>query len=183
MYVDYYRLNASSKFDCFPLFRLDKALDAFAGAVVFSSLDLAIAYHQVPSDVEKTAIITHVVMLQFAKMTFCLCNAPSTYQRLMNIVLRGLVNRICLAYLDDVIVFSKRASNHMTDLRAVFERIRSACHKLKPKKCSLFQSEVLYFGHVVNAAGISPNPAKRTKLSSWPVSRTVRDVQSFFFDS
>ena len=86
MCVDYRRLNSVTKFDSFPLPRLDEALDAFAGATVFSSLDLAMAYHQVPvkpSDIEKTAFVTHVGLFEMSKMPFGLCNAPSTYQRLM----------------------------------------------------------------------------------------------------
>ena len=86
-----------TKFDCFPLPRLDEALDAFAGTTVFSSLDLAMAYHQVPvkpADVEKTAFITHVGLYEMMKMPFGLCNAPSTYQRLMMRVLQGLIGRI-----------------------------------------------------------------------------------------
>ena len=182
MCVDYRRLNAATKFDCFPLPRLDEALDAFAGCVVFSSLDLAMAYHQVPvepADVEKTAFITHVGLFEMTKMPFGLCNAPSTYQRLMSVVLQGLIGRICLAYLDDVIVFSKLRSRHIDDLRQVFARIFAAGLKLKPSKCQLFRREVLYLGHRIDAEGISPDPAKLRVLESWPVPETVRDVQSF----
>ena len=97
MCVDYRRLNFVTKFDCFPLPRLDEALDAFAGATVFSSLDLAMAYDQVPvkpADVKKTAFITHVGLYEMMKMPFGLCNAPSTYQRLMMTVHQGLIGRI-----------------------------------------------------------------------------------------
>ena len=139
MCVDYRRLNFVTKFDCFPLPRLDKALDAFAGATVFSSLDLAMAYYQVPvkpADVEKTAFITHVGLYEMMKMPFGLCNASSTYQRLMMSVLQGLIGRICLAYLIDVIAFSKRRDEHVNDLRAVLDRIRDAGLKLKSVSCS-----------------------------------------------
>ena len=183
MCVDYRRVNAATKFDCFPLPRLDEAIEAVAGCSVFSSLDLAMAYHQAPvafSDVEKTAFITHAGLVEMTKMPFCLCNAPSTYQRLMSIVLRGLMTRICLAYLDDVIVYSRHHCQHLRDLRAVFERLRVAGFKLNPSKCQLFRDEVLYLGHVVNAAGVSPDPAKLRVLSGWPVPETVRDVKSFF---
>ena len=101
MCVDYRRLNSHTKFDSFPLPRLDEALDAFAGSMVFSSLDLAMAYHQVPvapADVEKTAFVTHLGLYEMIKMPFGLCNAPSTYQRLISIVLKGLIGRIWLAY-------------------------------------------------------------------------------------
>ena len=182
MCVDYRRLNSVTKFDSFPLPRLDEALDAFAGATVFSSLDLAMAYHQVPvksSDVEKTAFVTHVGLYEMSKMPFGLCNAPSTYQRLMAGVLRGLIGRICLAYLDDVIVFSKKRSNHIADLSAVLDRIRAAGLKLKPSKCSLFREQVLYLGHVISTAGVSPDPEKLRVLREWPAPSKVREMQSF----
>ena len=88
MCVDYRRLGSVMKFDCFPLPRLDEALDAFAGATIFSSLDLAMAYQQVPVkpyDIEKTAFITQVSLNEIMKMPFGLCNAPSTYQRLISV--------------------------------------------------------------------------------------------------
>ena len=144
MCVDYCRINKATKFDCFPLPRLDEALDAFAGSTVFSSLDLAIAYHQVPvtpSNVETTAFITHVGLFEMVQMPFGLCNAPSTYQRLMSIVLRELISRICLEYLDDVIVFSRRRTQHLDYLRAVFTRILGAGLKIKPLKCHLFETK------------------------------------------
>ena len=185
MCVDYRRVNAATMFDCslpVPLPRFDEALDTVAGCSVFSSLDFAMAYHQVPvapSDVEKTAFITHAGLFEMTKMPFGLCNAPFTYQRLMSIVLRGLMTRICLVYLDDVIVYSRHHSLHLRDLRAVFERFRIACLKLKPSKCQLFRDKVLYFGHVGNAAGDSPDPAELRVLSTWLVPETVRDVQPF----
>ena len=87
------------------------------------------AYYQVPdkpSDVEKTAFITHVGLYDMQKMPLGLYNAPLTFQRLMAGVLQGLIGRICLAYLDDVIVFSKKRMEHAGDLRAVFDPIRAA---------------------------------------------------------
>ena len=152
MSVDYRRLKSVTKFDCFPLPRLDEALHAFASATVFSSLNLAMAYHQVPvkqSDVEETDFITHVGLAEIQKMPFGLCNAPSTHLRLMAKVLQGLIGRTSLAYPDDVIVLSKKRSVHAADLPAIFERIRSASLKLKPSRCSLFTDQVLYLGHVI----------------------------------
>ena len=87
---------------------------------MFSSFDLAMACNQVPVKpfyIEKTAFITHYGLYEMVKMPFGLCNAPSTYQRLMSGVRQGLIGRICLAYLDDVIVFLKKRSNHVSDLR------------------------------------------------------------------
>ena len=140
------------------------------------------AYHQVfvkPIDVEKPAFITHLGLFEMMKMRFGLCNAPSTYQRLMTSVLRGLIGRICLAYLDDVIVFLQRHSNHVDYIHAVFDRIRNANLKLKFAKCKLFCDEVLYLKHVISEIGIFPDPAKHRVFADWPVPATLRDLQSF----
>ena len=94
-------------------------------------------------------------------------------------VLHGLIGLICLAYLDDVIVFSKRRDEHVNDLRAGLDRIRDDGHKLKPAKCKLFCEQVLYLGHVISTAGVSPDPAKLRVLADWPLPTNVRELQSF----
>ena len=94
----------------------------------------------------------------------------------MTSVLHGLIGLICLAYLDDVIVFSKQRSQHVDDLRTVLDRIRAAGVKLKPTKCQLFCDEVLYLGHVISATGISPDPAKLRVLADWPAPTIVREL-------
>ena len=94
-------------------------------------------------------------------------------------VLQGLIGRICLAYLDDVIVFSKRRTEHVNDLRAVLDRIREAGLKLQPAKCKLFCEQVLYLGHVISAAGVSPDPAKLRVFAEWPRPTIFHELQSF----
>ena len=113
------------------------------------------------------------------KMPFGLCNAPSPYQRFTTGVLQYLIGQIGLAYFDDVIVFSKRRTDHVANLRAVFYRIRVAELKLKPAKCNLLCEQVLYLGHVISAASVSPYPAKLRVLADWPVPTTMRKQQSF----
>ena len=97
---------------------------------------------------------------------------------MMKSVLQGLLCRICIAYLNDVIVLSKRHADHVADLKAVFERIRAAGLMLKPAKCNLFCEQVLNLCHVISAAGVSPDPAKLSLLADWPVFTTVRKLQS-----
>ena len=94
-------------------------------------------------------------------------------------MIQGLIGRICLAYLDDVIVFSKRRNEHVNDLRAVLDRIRDAGLKLKPAKCKLFGEQVLYLRHVISPAGVSPDLAKLRVLADWPLPTTVCELQSF----
>ena len=183
MCVDYRRLNSVTKFDCFPLPRRDKALNAIACATVFLSLDLAMAYHQVPvkpADVEKTALITHVNLFDITKMPFGLCNAPSTYKRQIMSVLQGLIGQICLTYLVDVIVFSKRRTEQVNYLRAILDRIRDAGIKLKPARCKLFCNQVLYLWHIISAAGVSPYRAKLPCLLTGLSTQLFANCSRFF---
>ena len=94
-------------------------------------------------------------------------------------VLQGLIGRICLEYLDDVIVFSKSRTEHAADLWAIFDRIGSADLKMMPLKCSMFADQVLYLNHVISAANVSPHLAKLRVLAEWPTVKTVRKMQSF----
>ena len=107
---------------------------------------------------EKTAFITSQGLYQFKILPFGLCNAPSTFKRLMERILQGLRWEILLVYLDDVIIFIKS--------------------KLIPKKCHLFKREVVCLGHVVSPVGISTNPAKIEVIQNWPTPQDVSDVCS-----
>ncbi len=108
--IDYRKLNQVTHKDCYPLPRVDDILDSLSGAQWFTTIDLRRGYWQVevnPEDREKTAFSTPHGLFQFRVMPFGLCNAPSTFQRLMEIVLAGLRWNTCLAYLDDIVVFGR----------------------------------------------------------------------------
>ena len=116
--VDYRRLNDVTEKDACPLPRVDDNLDALAGAKLFSTLDLASGYWQVemdPHDAEKTAFCTRYGLYQWRVMPFGLCNAPSTFERLMEKVLSGLQWKIALLYLDDIIVFPPQWNSSLSD--------------------------------------------------------------------
>ena len=97
----------------------------------------------------------------------------------MEIVLVGLTRSCCLVYLDDVMVIGKNFSEHLNNLRNVFERFRIANLKLKPEKCCLAGSEVLYLGYVVSREGILADPAKIDAVKNFPQPFDVRSLQSF----
>lgn len=152
--VDYRRLNSVTKKDVYPLPRIDDILDTLGGKKYFSSLDLAAGYWQVGLDAEsaaKSAFITHQGLHEFVRMPFGMCNAPATFQRLMEIVLAGLLWDSCFVYIDDLLVCSPTFQEHLEHLCQVFTRLRKAGLRLKAKKCSFLREEVLYLGHVVKA--------------------------------
>lgn len=145
-------------------------------------LYIASGYWQVEmaeKDKKKTAFSTGSGLYQFNVMPFGLCNAPATFERLMERVLVGLPWQILLIFLDDVIVHAKSFEEVVRRLRLVFERLRSANLKLSPKKCVLFQRKVTFLGHVVSGDGVSTYPSKTEAVSAWPVPRSVAEVRSF----
>eukprot|EP00731_Ephydatia_muelleri_P009146 Em0004g1484a len=161
--VDFRRLNDCTRKDAQPLPRIDDTLDALGGAQYFSTLDLASGYWQVEVDSrdrEKTAFVTPFGLFQFRVMPFGLCNAPATFQRLMERVLAGLHWMTCLVYLDDIIIFSRSVETHVKQLKEVLERLKIAGLKIRPKKCHLLQTSVQYLGHVISAEGIRTDPQK-----------------------
>ena len=180
--VDYRKLNNVTHKDSYPLPRIDDTLESLSGAKWFSTLDLKSVYWQVEldgQDKEKTAFTTGNGLWQFRVMPFGLCNAPATFERLMEQVLAGLPLHVCLVYLDDILVPGKTFEEELANLRKVFERLKEAKLKLSPKKCTLFQQEVTYLGHVVSEAGVAMDPEKVKVVQTWPIPKTIKEVRSF----
>ena len=180
--VDYRRLNAVTRKDAYPLPRIDDSLDALTGSVYFSTLDLVSGYWQVPLDEEaqnRSAFVTRGGLWRWKVLPFGLTSAPATFERLMERVLKGLQWQTLLLYLDDIIVFSKDFSSHLTRLEEVFQRFRAAGLKLKPTKCRLFQEEVSYLGHIVSKSGVATDPEKVEAVRSWPSPKCLQEVRSF----
>lgn len=180
--VDYRRLNHITKKDSFPIPRVDATLDALRGASWFSTLDLRSGYWQVELDSaskEKTAFSYGRGLWQFNVMPFGLCNAPATFERLMETVLAGLPWETCLIYLDDVIVHAADFDSHLRNLAAVLEKFRQGNLKLNPKKCCLFKSRVTFLGYVVSQEGISTDPEKISAITRWPTPKNGKEVKSF----
>ena len=180
--VDFRRLNAITRKDVYPLPRVEDILDTLGEAKYFTSLDLASGYWQVELDQDaraKSAFTTHHGLFEFVRMPFGLCNAPATFQRLMQAVLSGLEWRSCFAYLDDILIASRTFDDHLRHLREVFGRLREAGLRLKPKKCLILRNEVPYLGHVISTQGIRPDPSKTEKVKLFPTPRDVTTIRQF----
>nr|XP_057913595.1 uncharacterized protein LOC131107503 [Doryrhamphus excisus] len=182
MCVDYRQLNSKTHKDAFPLPRIEESLDALCGARWFSTLDLASGYNQVPvteADRAKTAFCTPFGLFEWNRMPFGLCNAPSTFQRLMQRIFGDQQCQSLLLYLDDIVVFSSTIEQHLERLKLVLGRLQQEGLKAKLSKCSFFQREVSYLGHVISGEGVSTDPGKIEVVANWPIPTTVSELRSF----
>ena len=126
----------------------------------------------------KTAFATSG-LYEFVVMPFGLCNAPSTFQRLMETVLRGLARDICCVYLDDILVMGTTFEEHLCNLRCVFDRLRDAGLRLKPSKCYLARKEVEYLGYAISDCGVAADPKKIKAVKEFPTPVNLKQLRSF----
>ncbi|GFS49794.1 retrovirus-related Pol polyprotein from transposon 412 [Trichonephila clavipes] len=180
--VDYRRLNDVTKKDSCPLPRIDDTLDTLTGNTWFSTLDLKSGYWQVelhPDDKEKTAFTTGQGLWQFKVMPFGLCNAPATFERLMETVLGGHSYEACLVYIDDIIIVGRSFEEHQKNIGRVLQKLKEANLKLSPSKFHLFRREITYLGHIISAEGVRTDPDKISAVKNWNCPTDVHQLQSF----
>ena len=180
--VDYRKLNSVTHKDAFPLPRIEDSLTSLTRAEWYTTLDLASGYWQVEleeGDKEKTAFTTPLGLFQFERMPFGLCNAPATFQRLMQRCLGNQLTESALVYLDDVVIFSPDFATHLHHLETAFQSLARYGLKLRPEKCQFLQKEVKFLGHVVSGHGVSPDPEKVAAVQEWNTPTTAKQVHSF----
>ena len=137
--------------------RVEDILAKLGKTKYFTTLDLRSGYHHITLDkqsIKKTAFCTPFGKYEYLKVPFGLAQAPSYFQKLMNKVLKGL--NFAFAYLDDIIIFSNTAEEHLKHIQTVIDRLKAAQLKLKKSKCSFFKKELYYLGHLLTIGGVKP---------------------------
>jgi len=180
--IDFRAVNSVTIKDAYPLPNITECLDTLSGSEFFSTLDMASGYWQIEvekKDRHKTAFLTKHGLFEFTRMPFGLCNSPSTFQRAVHHVFRGMNWSKILTYLDDLMVVGKGFEEHMSNLQQTFERLQRFHLKLKPKKCNLFQTQVLFLGKLVSQAGVAVNPESLKVVLEWAEPTSAERLHSF----
>ena len=180
--IDYRRLNEITRKDRFPLPLIEDLLERLVGARYFTKVDLRSGYYQVAvgeDSIQRTAFVTPEGSFEWLAMPMGLCNAPSTFQRLMTKAMGKLINRCVVVYIDDCLVYSKTFEQHLEHLRVVREAFRQHHLYARLDKC-LFASDVVTFcGHVVSYNEVRMEADKVEAVRSWTPPTNVVQLRSF----
>ena len=180
--TDYRALNAVTVKDRFPIPTVDDMLDELHGAVTFTKLDLTAGYHQVrvhEPDIPKTAFRTHNGHYEYLVMLFGLCNAPSTFQALMNSIFRRYLRKFVLVFFDDILVYSRTEADHVEHVRIVLQILQDNGLFVKRKKCEFGSRELEYLGHIISGQGVKVDQQKIQAMTDWPAPTTITELRGF----
>lgn len=180
--IDYRDLNRITVKDKYPIPRVDELLDRLHGAKYFTKLDLRSGYHQVrlaEDDIQKSAFNTRYGQYEFLVLPFGMTGAPSTFMHLMNSILDPYLDKFVVAYLDDILIYSRTKEEHEIHVRAILEALRENKLYCKESKCEFFRREVTFLGFIVGADGLKVDPAKVEAVKSWPIPKSITDCRSF----
>lgn len=180
--IDFRKLNDVTIGDAYPLPLITDILDQLGGAKYFSIFDLASGFHQIemdPSDKHKTAFTTPHGHYEFNRMPFGLKNAPATFQRLMDLVLKGLQGNDLFVYLDDIVIYARSMDEHDAKFKKLAERLRNANLTLQTDKCEFLRTEVRYLGHLISADGLKPDPKNIAAVREFKAPKTPKNVKEF----
>ncbi|XP_060179912.1 uncharacterized protein LOC132609777 [Lycium barbarum] len=180
--VDYRDLNKASPKDDFPLPNIHMLIDNCAKHELQSFVDCYAGYHQIlmnEEDAEKTAFITPWGVYYYRVMPFGLKNAGATYMRAMTTIFHDMIHKEIEVYVDDIIIKSRKSSDHLTDLRKFFDRLRRYNLKLNPAKCAFGVPAGKLLGFIVSRRGIELDPSKIKTIQELPAPKSRKDVMSF----
>lgn len=180
--IDYRALNKITIPDRYPLPNIADIIDQLGKAKFFSVLDLVSGFHQIeikPEDRYKTAFTVCGSLYEFNRLPFGLINSAPAFQRIMSIVLGGLVGKICFVYIDDIVIYGKTLAEHNENLDIVLKRLHTHKLKVKPGKCHFLKTEISYLGYIISQDGVKMDPKKTEAIRNLVSPKTEKEVRSF----
>ena len=181
--IDIHKLNARTKKDSYPLPFIQEATESLVAAGYLSCLDLKACFWKIAMDKASEQYTAFTVgnlgFFECEHMWFGLCNAPATFQTLMQNCLREMNLMYCLIYLGHVMVFSKTKEEHLQCLHIVFNCFREHNLKLKPTKCKFFWSEINYLAHHVSKDRVQLSKENLTAVAEFAPPQTYTEIRAF----
>ncbi|CAF4543626.1 unnamed protein product [Rotaria sp. Silwood2] len=180
--IDYRRLNAITLKDAFPLPRIDEIFDQLSDAIYYTKFDFKSGYFQVPlskEDRPKTAFSTRDNHYQFTVLPQGITNGPATFQRVINHILGPARWKYALAYIDDVIIYSKTFEEHLSHLNEICTILKNARFRLNPDKCEISRTQTDYLGHNIKNGEIRPSPHNINGLLNTRFPQTADETCKF----
>lgn len=180
--VDYRGLNSITVKDRYPLPIINDLLDSLGKAVIFTKLDLKNAYHLIrikEGDEWKTAFRTRFGHFEYKVMPFGLCNAPATFQRMIQSLLAPYLDNFVVVYLDDILIFSADVGSHKNHVQKVLQVLQHNHLYVSLKKCEFGVRQTTFLGFLVGNQSVRVDDTKIGTVQHWPTPTTLRQVQSF----
>lgn len=182
MCVDYRYFNTLTvKHDC-PIPIIDELLEELHEARYFSKIDLRSGYFEIlmkPNDRYYTTFSTHHGHFEFLVMHFGLCNAPATFQSLMNQTFKAYLRTFVLVFFDDILVYSTIFSEHLVHLEKVLSLLREQKLYAEKSKCHFGQNQIEYLGRIISDQRVSIDLDKIACMVNWDVPKNVKQLRGF----
>lgn len=182
MVVDFQKLNTETITDRYPIPDVNMTIQNLGKAKYFTTLDLESGFHQIKikkEDREKTAFSINGAKYEFLRMPFGLKNAPSIFQRCVDDILRPYIGKFAYVYIDDVLIYSSSAEEHMKHIKTIVDALHQAHMKISDEKSHFFKEEVEYLGHIIKQNRITVDPQKIETKKEFPEPKTLKELRSF----
>ena len=179
---DYRQLNANTVPDNYPLPRIDEILSDCAKGRIWAKLDMTDSFFQTrmhPDDIKYTAVSTPQGAFEWLVMPMGFRNAPAIHQRRVAMALQKHIGKICHVYLDDIIIWSQTAEEHIRNVKTILNALKNANLYANRNKTSLFCHEINFLGHKISHAGIEADNRKVEKILNWPRPKSATEVRRF----
>jgi hypothetical protein len=180
--IDFRRLNEVTVKKVFPMPDHQQIIDCLEGAKYFSTLDLSQGYYQISVDEPdqlKCAFTSKSGQYCFTRMAFGLTNAPCTFQRALNSVMRNINWKRCVIFMDDILIFGKTIEEHNKNLESVLKVLRDSNLKAMPTKCNFLKKEIHFLGHIISPQGVKTDPKKIMAMKAMEEPANAKQLRKF----